>query len=228
MRVRGAAILVLAVVTCADARCGVRAGDDEAVARAVEMVAAICPCDGDWRACMRRHVRAAAGPTGLPTRCRTKAMRAARRRGCVVTTSTTSTPTSTSTTSSAALRTGLSGVWRLEGQVTENACNVTPDFDTVVRFTNSPFFGLRADGDRRAYPYVRVEGGRWWATSEWIGLIDCPTGEAGEPYWRLAGPVPDAETVIPVTGGLDWVPPTQPYPPCPQCTVQWEGTMRRE
>jgi hypothetical protein len=228
MRMRGAAIIVLAMLTCADGRCGSWAGDDEAVASAVDTIAALCPCDAEWRVCMRRHVRAAAARIGLPKRCRTKAVRAARRRGCVATTCTTSTTTSVSTTSSTALREGLLGAWRLEGQVTENACDVTPDFDTVIRFTDGMLFGLRADGDHHAYPYVRVEDGRWQATSEWIGLIDCPTGEAGEPYWHLAGPVPDAETVMPVTGALEWVPPTQPYLPCPRCTVQWEGTMRRE
>jgi hypothetical protein len=226
MMLRCATLAFLAVVTCAEARCGDRAGDDEAIARPLDAVAASRPCDGAWRACVRRHVATAAGRTGLRKRCRTAAVRATRRRGCVPTTSTTSVTTSTSTTSSTALRKGLVGVWRLEGQVTENACNATPDFDTVVRFTDGGFLGLRADGDHHAYPYVSEEGGRWQATSEWIGLFDCPTGEAGEPYWRLAGPVPDAETVMPVTGVLDWVPPTQPYLPFAVPSVG--GTMRRQ
>jgi hypothetical protein len=231
MRMRGAAIVVLAMVTCAEARCGISGGDDASVARAVDAVAAMCPCGSEWRSCMRRHVRAAAARIGLPKRCRAKAKRAIRRRGCVSTSSSTSTAASTSTTSTTALRKGLPGRWRLEGHVIENRCNEDPDFDTTIEIQPSeypwPTFGLRAAGDRRAYLGGWDDQG-WWLTSEWIGLFGCPTGEAGEPYWGLAGPVPEAETEIPVTATLYWVPPTQPYAPCPQCTVRWEGTMRRE
>src|SRR5690349_11776142 len=140
MRVLCTAAVFLAMLTCAEARCGAWAGDDEGVARALDAVAADCPCDADWRACVRRHVRAAPARSGLPKRCRTKAMRAARRRGCMATTSTTSTTTSTSSTSTTALRKGLLGAWRLEGRVTENACDAMPDFDASIRFTDRPFF----------------------------------------------------------------------------------------
>ena len=73
-----------------------------------------------------------------------------------------------------------------------------------------------------------VEGDRWSLSSEWSGLGSCPTGEPGEPYWVLEGTRPDAETVVPVTGALYWYGPIQPPDPCPQCTVRWEGTMRRQ
>lgn len=115
--------------------------------------------------------------------------------------------------------------------MTENECDASPDLDTVLEITQSgvelPLFALRAEGERRDYQ-GGTEANRWWLTSEWSGLGDCPTGEAGEPYWTFAGLLPDAERVIAVSATLYWFGPGAEPNPCPGCEVRWEGTMRRE